>query len=324
MAHLTHDDRQRLYHYMRLSRAIEDTAWALASQGRMLGRLYTSHGQEAIPVGSAYALADGDVIAPMYRDLGAHLVRGMTPQEVFAQYLGKRASSNAGKDSGLHMGDMARGIVGMISVLPDSLPVAVGAALAFRIRQEQRVAMTWFGEGATSTGAFHEAVNCAAVLRAPVVLVCENNQYALSTPNAREFAVPTVAERAAAYGIPGARVDGNDVEAVYHASAEAVDRARNGGGPTLLEAVTMRMRGHSIIDPADYVPPELLAEWADRDPILRYRTLLETEGIYDTAVEDEIERAVASALERAEALEDPRPADAHEGVFAPSPIEFHP
>ncbi len=317
MANLTNEDRQRLYHYMRLSRAIEDAAWALASQGRLVGRLYTGHGQEAIPVGSAYALGPDDVMAPMYRDMGAHLVRGVAPLEVLAQYMGKRASNNAGKDSGLHIGDMARGIVGMISVLPDSLPVAVGAALAFKLRHQPRVAMTWFGEGATSTGAFHEAVNCAAVLRVPVVLVCENNQYALSTPTSREFAVPTVAERAAAYGIPGIRVDGNDVEAVYHASAEAVARARAGGGPTLIEAVTMRMRGHSIIDPADYVPREALAAWAERDPILRYRTLLEIEGLYDPAVEAEIEAAVDEALQAAEAMEDPRPEDAQAGVFAP-------
>lgn len=316
MAALTPDDRQRLYHYMRLSRAVEDAAWALAGQGRLVGRLYTSHGQEAIPVGSAYALGPGDVIAPMYRDLGAHLVRGIRPVEVFSQYLGKRRSSNAGKDSGLHMGDMARGIIGMISVLPDSLPVAVGAALAFKIRGQPNVAMTWFGDGATSTGAFHEAVNCAAVLRVPVVLVCENNQWALSTPNEREFAVPTVAERAAAYGIPGLRVDGNDVEAVYRAAAEAVARARAGEGPTLLECVTMRMRGHSIIDPAEYVPREQLAEWAERDPILRYRTVLELDGLYDPAVEEAITAEVEAAVIEAAAMEDPVAAEAYTGVFA--------
>jgi TPP-dependent pyruvate/acetoin dehydrogenase alpha subunit len=316
MAALTNDDRRRLYHYMRLSRAIEDAAWALSSQGRMVGRLYTGHGQEAIPVGSAYALGPDDVIAPMYRDMGAHLVRGVTPVEVFAQYLGKRASNNGGKDSGLHIGDMARGIVGMVSVLPDSLPVAVGVALAFKIRHEPRVAMTWFGEGSTSTGAFHEAVNCAAVLRVPVVLVCENNQWALSTPNSAEFAVPTVAERAAAYGIPGVRVDGNDVEAVYAAAAAAVARARAGGGPTLIEAVTMRMRGHSIIDPADYVPGDQLAEWAARDPIQRYRAVLEGAGLYDPGVEEAVSRLVDQAVQSAEAMDDPRPEDVYAGVYA--------
>lgn len=321
-------ERIQLYHQMRRSRAIEDAAWALAGQGRLVGRLYTGHGQEAIPVGIASALADGDVIAPMYRDMGAHLVRGVRPVEVFAQYMGKRESSNGGKDSGLHIGDMARGIVGMISVLPDSLPVALGVALAFKLRREPRVAMTTFGEGATSTGAFHEAVNMAAVLCVPLVLVCENNGWALSTPTEREYAAPDIASRAAGYGIPGVRVDGNDVEAVYRAAREAVDRARGGGGPTLIECVTMRMRGHSIIDPADYVPPDMLEAWSARDPIARQRERLEAAGLWDASHEEALDRAIAAeidaAVDEAAAMEDPRPEDVHEGVFAPGRFEWSP
>lgn len=317
---LTGDDRRRLYYYMRLSRAVEDAAWALAGQGRLVGRLYTGHGQEAIPVGTASALGPDDVIAPMYRDMGAHLVRGIAPVEVFAQYFGKRASSNAGKDSGLHMGDMARGIVGMISVLPDSLPVAVGVALAFKLRREPRVAMTWFGEGATSTGAFHEAVNLAAVLRVPAVLVCENNQWALSTPTTREFAAKSIALRTAAYGLPAVEVDGNDVEAVHAAAQEAVARARDGGGPTLLECLTMRMRGHSIIDPAAYVPAAQKAEWAERDPLAGQRRRLEEAGLWDeareAALDAELRAAVEAAVLEAAAMPDPEPADAHLGVLA--------
>ncbi len=317
---LSNDDRYALYHYMRLSRAIEDGAWALAGQGRMVGRLYTGHGQEAIPVGCATALAADDVMAPMYRDMGAHLVRGMEPWEIFAQYMGKRGSSNAGKDSGLHMGDMKRGIIGMISVLPDSLPVAVGVALAFRLRDEARVAMTFFGEGSTSTGAWHEAVNMAAVLDVPLVMICENNGWALSTPAEREFRGATIAERASAYGIAGARVDGNDVEAVHRTAREAVERARSGGGPTLIECVTMRMRGHSIIDPAEYVPPEQLAAWAVRDPIDRLRERLVADGLWDdgreAAMLAEHKGIVDAAIDRAAAMEDPHPQDVYEGVFA--------
>jgi TPP-dependent pyruvate/acetoin dehydrogenase alpha subunit len=317
---LTAEDRRQLYYYMRLSRAVEDGAWALSSQGRLVGRLYTGHGQEAIPVGAAYALAADDVIAPMYRDMGAHLVRGIEPIEVFAQYMGKRDSSNGGKDSGLHMGDMSRGIVGMISVLPDSLPVAVGVALAFKIRREPRVALTTFGDGATSTGAFHEAVNMAAVLKLPIVLICENNGWALSTPNVREFAAPGIVERAPGYGIPGVQVDGNDVEAVHAAVAEAVERARAGGGPTLIECLTMRMRGHSIIDGADYVPREMLAEWAERDPIAGYRAKLEAEGLWDAereaALDAEISEKIERAIQEAEAMADPIPDDVYVGVFA--------
>ena len=317
---ISNEDRYALYHYMRLSRAIEDGAWALAGQGRMVGRLYTGHGQEAIPTGCAYALADDDVIAPMYRDMGAHLVRDMEPWEVFAQYMGKRGSSNAGKDSGLHMGDMARGIVGMISVLPDSLPVAVGIALAFKLRDEARVAMTFFGEGSTSTGAWHEAVNMAAVLDVPLVMICENNGWALSTPATREFRADTIAERGSAYGIPGVRVDGNDAEAVLRAAREAVARARAGGGPTLIECVTMRMRGHSIIDPAEYVPPEQLSAWAARDPIDRQRERLVADGLWDdgreAALIAEHKGIVDAAIDRAAAMEDPRAEDVYTGVFA--------
>lgn len=304
---------------MLLSRAVEDAAWALAGQGRLLGRLYTGHGQEAIAVGAAYALEPDDVVAPMYRDLGVHLVRGVRPLEVFAQYFGKSTSANGGRDSGLHIGDMSRGIVGMISVLPASLPVAVGIALAFRIRRERRVAMATFGEGATSTGAWHEAVNMAAVLRLPVVLVCENNGWALSTPTEREYAASSIVERAVGYGMPGVRVEGNDVEQVYAAVREAADRARDGGGPTLVECMTMRMKGHSIIDPASYVPPEQIYHWAARDPIGLQEARLREHGLWDDERDErtrrEIEAAVEDAVRRAEALPDPTPGDAHAPVF---------
>ncbi len=317
---LTDEDRRRLYHYMRLSRAVEDAAWALNNQGRMVGRLYTGHGQEAIPVGATYALEPEDVIAPMYRDMGAHLVRGVTPVEVFAQFMGKRESSNMGKDSGLHIGDMSRGIVGMISVLPDSAPVAVGVALAFKIRGETRVALTTFGEGSTSTGAWHEAMNMAAVLKVPVVMLCENNGWALSTPTEREYASAGIADRAAGYGMPGISVDGNDVEAVHAAVSESVARARGGDGPSLVECRTMRMRGHSNIDPADYVPREMLEEWKAKDPISRYRTRLEAAGLWDEAregaLDTEIQTRIDAAIREAEAMEDPRPEDVYTGVFA--------
>ncbi|MBK6767519.1 MAG: thiamine pyrophosphate-dependent dehydrogenase E1 component subunit alpha [Ardenticatenales bacterium] len=317
---LTSDERYQLYHYMRQSRAIEDAAWALAGQGRLVGRLYTGHGQEAIPVGCAFALADGDVIAPMYRDMGAHLVRGIRPVEVFAQYMGKRDSSNGGTDSGLHMGDMARGIVGMISVLPDSLPVTVGVALAFKLRREPRVAMTFFGEGSTSTGAWHEALNMAAVLKVPAVLVCENNQWALSTPTDREYAAGSIADRAHGYGLPGVRVDGNDVEAVYEAARAAVARARIGEGPTLIECMTFRMRGHSIIDPADYVPAAQREAWAARDPLARQFERLVAAGLWDDAREaaliESFRVEIDDAIDVAAALEDPRPEDVGAGVWA--------
>ncbi len=317
---LSSQDLLQLYYYMRLMRAIEDRAWILANQGRLVGRLYTGHGQEAIPVGSAYALQADDVIAPMYRDMGALLIRGVTPGEVFAQYMGKRTSSNRGKDSGLHIGDLERGIIGMISILPDSLPVTVGAALTFKLRKEPRVALTYFGDGATSTGGFHEGVNMAAVLRVPAIFICENNQWALSTPNAKEFAAESIADRAVGYGIPGVTVDGNDVLAVYRATKEAVDRARAGGGPTLIEAKTMRMKGHSAIDPAGYVPPEHLEQWAARDPIQQFETRLRAQDVLDdemrTEIEARIDREVDQGVEWAEAQPEPEPGDVYTDVFA--------
>jgi len=317
---LTDDDRRRLYHYMRLSRAVEDAAWALSSQGRMVGRLYTGHGQEAIPVGAGAALGPDDVIAPMYRDMGMHLIRGVEPLEIFAQYLGKRESNNYGKDSGLHIGDMSRGIVGMISVLPDSLPVAVGVALAFKIRKETRVALTTFGEGAASTGAFHEAMNMAAVLQVPIVLVCENNGWALSTPTNKEYAGKGIVARAEGYGMPGIQVDGNDVEAVHAAVSEAAERARTGNGPTLIECLTFRMRGHSIIDAAHYVPSQDREAWAKKDPIERQRKRLEEAGLWDAdqeaALEETLRVQIEDAIAQSQTMDDPLPEDAHTGVFA--------
>lgn len=313
-------DLVRLYYSMCLMRAIEDRAWDLSNQGRLVGRLYTGRGQEAISVGSAYALQPDDVVAPLYRDMGAHLVRGVTPGEIFAQYMGKRTSSNRGKDSGLHIGDLERGIISMISILPDSLPVTVGAALAFKIRQEPRVALTYFGEGATSTGGFHEGMNMAAVLSVPAVFICENNQWALSTPTHREFAIDDIADRAAGYGMPGVIVDGNSVTDVYAATRAAVDRARAGGGPTLIEAKTMRMQGHSAIDPANYVPDEQLRAWEARDPIANFRRDLREQSVMDDAAAEEIEARVRCDVDEgvawAESQPDPEPGDVYTDIFA--------
>lgn len=317
---LVPDDLMQLYYYMRLMRAIEERAWDLSNQGRMVGRLYTGRGQEAISVGSAYALQPNDVVAPLYRDMGAHLVRGVKPGEILAQYMGKRTSSNRGKDSGLHIGDLERGIISMISILPDSLPVAVGAALAFKIRKEPRVALTYFGEGATSTGGFHEGMNMAAVLAVPAVFICENNKWALSTPADRQFAIDDIADRAAGYGMPGVVVDGNSILDVYEATLAAVDRARSGGGPTLIEAKTMRMQGHSAIDPADYVPDEQLETWAAKDPIASFRHALREQDVMDDEAVEKIEarvrREVDEGVAWAEAQPDPEPDDVYTEVFA--------
>ena len=252
-------------------------------------------------------------------DLGAHFVRGVTPDRYLANYMGRAAGVTGGKDGNMHFGDRELGCVGMVSMLPDMALVANGMALAFRMRAEDRVAMTFFGEGSTANGQWHEAMNFAGVQRLPVVFVLENNRFAYSTPNELEFAVEPV-RRAEGYGFPGAEVDGNDVEAVFAAAHDAVERAREGGGPTLIECQTMRMHGHGAHDDMSYVPPELFAEWEARDPVERYAARLTAElGLRAEEVETirgEVRAYVAECAERALASPLPDPAAAGEGVFA--------
>ena len=309
-----------MYYYLRLTRALEDRVTALYRQGRIVGGCYTSHGMEAIAVGYASALERDDVIAPFHRDMGAFLIRGITPGEVLAQYLGKRTGPTKGKDGNVHMGDLSRGIIGFVSHLADNLPVATGAALAFKMRGESRIVVAGTGDGGTSRGDFHEAMNFAAVRKLPVVFFCNNNQYAYSTPLRYQMAITDVVQRAAAYGMPGEIVDGNDVAAVYLAAKRAIAKARAGGGPTFLEFKTMRMHGHSEHDPAKYVPKELLEEWKAKDPILMAERLLVDAGYGDESnFHDLAERAkkeVEAGLEFAEKSPLPEGPETLEGVFA--------
>ena len=316
------DDLRQMYYYLRLTRAVEDRITALYRQGRIVGGVYTSHGMEAIAVGYASALERDDVIAPFHRDLGAFLIRGFTTGEILAQYLGKRTGPSKGKDGNVHMGDLRRGGFGFVSHLADNLPVATGAALAFKMRGESRVAFTGTGDGGTSRGDFHEAMNFAAVRRLPVVFFCNNNQYAYSTPLRLQMAIPNVVDRAKAYGMPGEIVDGNDVAEVYLAAKRAIARARAGEGPTFLEFKTMRMHGHSEHDPAKYVPRELLEEWKKKDPILKAEQLLKQLGYGEEAYFQEVaERAkkeVEAGLEFAEQSPLPEGPEVLEGVYAES------
>ena len=269
-ARLTVDDRRELMRYMLLMRATEERALTLYRQGKVPGSYYDGRGQEAVSVGSAFALSPRDRACILHRDLGAHLLRGVRPGRVLAQMMGRAGGLTGGRDGNMHFGDKDLGCVGMVSMLPDMALVACGLGLAFQMRGEQRVAMTWFGDGSTANGQWHEAMNVAGVRQLPVVFVLENNQFAYSTPNSREFVVDPI-ERAGAYGFHGVKVNGNDVEAMFQASAEACERARQGGGPTLIEAETMRMHGHGAHDDMSYVPPEMLEEWSRRDPIEHLR-----------------------------------------------------
>lgn len=313
-------DRERLLRYMLMMRLSEERALSLYKQGKVPGSFYDGCGQEAIGVGAAYALAPEDRLCILHRDLGAHFVRGMTPERYLANYMGRSGGVTGGRDGNMHFGDPELGCVGMVSMLPDMALVANGMALAFKLRREPRVALTFFGEGSTANGQWHEAMNLAGVQRLPVVFMLENNGYAYSTPNSLEFAVDPI-ERAEGYGFPGVTVDGNDVEAVFEATAEAAERARSDGGPTLIECRTMRMHGHGAHDDMSYVPEELLAEWRDRDPIDRYVERLASDHGFGPdrieALRAEVEAEIRGATERALASPMPEPAgDGTDRVYA--------
>jgi len=316
---LTRSDRTLLLRYMLLMRLSEERGLTLYKQGKVPGSFYDGCGQEAIPVGASFALGPRDRMCILHRDLGAHFVRGVTPDRYLANYMGRAGGVTGGKDGNMHFGDPELGCVGMVSMLPDMAQVATGMALAFKMRGEQRVAMTFFGEGSTANGQWHEAMNFAGVQRLPAVFMLENNKFAYSTPNELEFAADPV-DRAATYGFPGVSVDGNDVEAVFEAAREAADRARAGEGPTLIECHTLRMHGHGAHDDMSYVPPELFEEWAERDPIDLYRhRLAEEHGFREdelASIRKSAEDEIAEAAERALASPMPDPDLAFEGVFA--------
>lgn len=317
---LTNDQLLDLYYWMRLTRALDERLMLLYNQGKILGASFTQRGHEANSVGAAYALGPEDIIAPMHRDLGSYLVRGMSPGRIMAQHLARVTGPSRGRDGNMHgLGDMSLGIVGFVSMLPSSLPVTIGVGLSFWLREEARVAMTIFGDGGTSTGKWHESLNFAGVFNLPVVLICQNNQYAYSTPVSGQFAIQDIADRATGYGFPGIVVDGNDVLAVYGVTREAVERARRGDGPTLIECKTMRMLGHAAHDDARYVPTELLAEWEEKDPILRYEGVLRDRSLLTPEVQEEIEARVMADLEDAQSFAThsplPDPGDLEKGVY---------
>ena len=319
---LTDADRIELLRFMLLMRGIEERGLTLYKQGKVPGSFYDGRGQEAISVGATFALDRGDAVSsPLIRDLGAHLVRGTDIADIFRHYMGRENPLSHGREGNVHFGDHRLGVVGMVSMLPDMMVVANGLALAFALQGEARCALSFFGDGATSRGDWHEAMNWAAVDRLPVVYVLENNHFAYSTPTERQFAVSPIA-RAQAYGIASETVDGNDVEAVFGAVSRARLRALAGDGPTLIEAETMRMHGHGAHDDARYVAPELLREWEARDPIVRQATALA--GLVDADalrrdVDAQVEEAVVAAMTAPMA----DPSGAVTGVFhvgEPEPI----
>ncbi|HEY3727081.1 MAG TPA: thiamine pyrophosphate-dependent dehydrogenase E1 component subunit alpha [Solirubrobacteraceae bacterium] len=308
------EDRIWLLRAMLLMRGIEERAMSLYRQGKVPGSFYDGFGQEAVSAGAAFAMAPQDRLCILHRDLAAHLIRGVSPERILSQYMGRAGGITRGRDGNVHFGDRELGCVGMVSMLPDMMLVATGMAMAFKLRGEARCALTWFGDGSTSRGDFHEAMNWAGVQKLPVVFVLENNQYAYSTPLDKQFAVDPV-ERAAAYGFVGVTVDGNDAEAMFEATREARERAVGGGGPTLIEALTMRMHGHAAHDDMKYVPREQVEEWRARDPIERQEKRLRALGVDVDALRAEIGEEIDAAAARALAGPMPAPDDVLEGVF---------
>lgn len=267
-----------LYYWMRLTRSLEERLVLLHRQGRVVGGLFRSLGQEADAVGSAYALQPGDILSPLIRNLGSMLVKGATPLEVLRQYMAKAESPTAGRELNIHFNDLGRGFLGQVSPLGVMVPVMAGIALHFKLTGQARVGLVYVGDGAMSTGAFHEGINFAAVQRLPLVVVCENNGYAYSTPTRLQTAAERLVDKAPGYGVAAERADGNDVIATYEATRRAVERARTGGGVTLVELVTYRRKGHAEHDDQRYVPPGELEEWERNDPIARYQGWLGREG----------------------------------------------
>ena len=319
---LDREDLLGIYRHLLTTRGIEERGHILYKQGKIPGSFYTGRGNEAAAVGVATAMGPDDVGTPLHRDMGVHVVRGVEAWRIFAQFMGRMDGPTKGKDGNVHMADDRLGLIAMVSHLPAMLPVAVGCALAFRIREEKRVALGWFGEGASARGDTHESMNLAGVRRLPMVFICDNNQWAYSTPTHLEYACEHIADRAKVYGFEGVVVDGTDVLAVHREAKRAIEKAREGGGPTLIECLTLRMEGHAVHDDAFYVPKEMFEEWAKRDPLERFRSWLRENAEFTDEQEDEIRAEVKKllndAIKRAEDSEIPDTSTLLDGVFATS------
>jgi pyruvate dehydrogenase E1 component alpha subunit/2-oxoisovalerate dehydrogenase E1 component alpha subunit len=324
-AGLSREQLLELYYWMRLTRSLEERLVNLYRQTKVVGGLFRSLGQEACAVGSAYALRREDVLSPLIRNLGSMLVKGATPLEVLRQYMAKADSPTRGRELNIHFGDLEdRNFVGQISHLGDMVPVMAGVTLSFKMRKEPRVGLVYVGDGATSTGAFHEGINFAAVQRCPLVVIVENNRYAYSTPTSKQCAAERLVDKAAGYGIPGVRADGNDVLASYQVTRDAVARARRGEGVTLIELMTYRRKGHAEHDNQSYVPAGEIERWArENDPVDRYaQRLTGGEGVAPgelEVIDARVQAEIDDATDIAERSPPPEPRDCLAGVYGTPP-----
>jgi TPP-dependent pyruvate/acetoin dehydrogenase alpha subunit len=316
---LSREQMLELYRWLQLTRLVEERLVNLYRQTKVVGGVFRSLGQEATAVGTAYALGEQDFISPLIRDLGAVLVKGIRPREIFAQYMAKAWGPSEGRDLNIHFGDVPKGFIGPISHLGDMIPVMTGIVLAARMQKKDSVAVAYIGDGGMSTGAFHEGLNFAAVQKLPLIIVAEHNWYAYSTPTSKQTAVANLADKAAGYGLPGYVVDGNDVLACYEVMKQAAEFARGGGGAVLIEAKTYRRKGHAEHDDQRYIPEGELEHWEKRDPVDRYQRHLLSHGVATQGALDEITADVRREIEEdsawAESSPMPDPEKAALNVF---------
>jgi TPP-dependent pyruvate/acetoin dehydrogenase alpha subunit len=321
---VTREQRLELLRLMLLQRQFEDRVLALYRQGRIAGSVYTGRGQEAVAAAAGLALGPDDVVCPLNRELACHFAKGVTVEEAFRNFLGRADGPTRGRDGNMHFGVPARGVFPLVSMLGNLVPVTVGAALAFKRRGEPRVALTFLGEGAFSVGDTHEGLNLAGVWQVPAVFVLQSNGYSYSTPAARQMVNTNLAERiTGGWSIPAERVDGTDALATFAACRAAIERARSGGGPQAVEALTLRIHGHAAHDDARYVPAELRAAYADRDPVARLEERLRLDGVGSEelgALRERVRTTVEQGLLEAEASPAPDPAELEDGVWA-APLE---
>lgn len=319
---LSNEQLLEIDYYLRLTRTLEERLVALFRQAKVIGGLYRSLGQEGESVAAAYALdyAQGDVVQPLIRNIGAILVAGAKPADIIRQYMAKGDGPTRGRELNIHFGHPARdGFIGQISMLGDMIPVMAGIALAGRMQKRKLVTLAFIGDGGSSTGAFWEGMNFASVQKLPMVVIVEDNGYAYSTPTSRQTAAKTLADKAYAFGCAGVTIDGNDVLAVYDTVRNAVEHARNGGGVTLVEVKTFRLKGHAEHDNQAYVPKELIEEWQQKDAVVRFEKLLLERGVATQQQLDEIQqrvrREIDAATDEAERSPMPDPADAGRGLY---------
>src|SRR3954469_5400737 len=309
-----------MFYWLKLIRAFDERLSTLVKQGKVRSGVYTGIGQEAIVVGTCFGLRKEDFICPLHRDLGSFLMKGVSAREMMAQMFAKATGLSKGRDSALHSGVSELGIFGNTSMLGANLPVAAGLGLTFKIEKTNNVVIAYFGEGASNTGDFHEALNFAGVQRLPIVFICENNQYAYSVPLEKSMAIDDVADRAESYGFDGVAINGNDVLAVYQSTQGALARARSGDGPTLIECKTYRWHGHSEHDKAFYRTNEELAMWKSRDPIPTFTTYLQAREVLSAetlaGIDERVKATIDEAVEFAMNAPDPKPEDAVTDLYA--------